>query len=209
MIGIIDYKAGNLASVRNACQRLKMDCFVSSDTDELAGADGIIFPGVGHAESAMNALEEVGLDEFLRSTNLPVLGICLGMQLLFSSSEESSKACLGLIEGRLKKFDPTVSKVPHMGWNTVDLLTDHPLVAGLGEQPWFYFVHSYYAPVAGYSLGTCEYQTGFSAIVASENYMGAQFHPEKSGKSGEKLLMNFFELVSGKTLNRPVRKELS
>lgn len=209
MIGIIDYKAGNLASVRNACRRLEMDCFVSSEPNELERADGIIFPGVGHAEAAMNALSEVELDVFLRQTHQPVLGICLGMQLLFSSSEESTKACLGLIDGRLHKFDSAISKVPHMGWNTVDICSDHPLVSGLGTHPWFYFVHSYYAPLAEYTLGTCEYQTGFSAIVASRNFMGVQFHPEKSGKSGEKLLLNFFQMVTGKTATPKVKSEIS
>ena len=209
MIGIIDYKAGNLASVQNACRRLEVDCFVSSDADELAKADGIIFPGVGHAESAMAALTEVKLDQFLRETELPVLGICLGMQLLFTSSEESTGACLGLIEGRLKKFDPQQSKVPHMGWNTVNLRSEHPLVSGLGSSPWFYFVHSYYAPVADYTLGTCEYQTTFSAIVARENYMGVQFHPEKSGRSGEQLLLNYFQLVTGDYTSRILKSNIS
>lgn len=196
MIGIIDYKAGNIASVRNALNRLDVDSFVSSDSDQLSKADGIIFPGVGHAESAMAALQEVGMDQFLRNTEQPVLGICLGMQLLYTSSEESKNACLGIIEGRLKKFDPEISKVPHMGWNTVDIKSEHPLVQEIGERPWFYFVHSYYAPVSLHTIGECEYQTPFSAITVKDNYMGVQFHPEKSGSAGSQLLFNFMEMVS-------------
>lgn len=196
MIGIIDYKAGNLASVRNALNRLDVSSFVSSDPDKLAGASGIIFPGVGHAESAMNALKEVRMDSFLRQTDQFVLGICLGMQLLYTSTEESSSNCLGVIEGRLSKFDPGISKVPHMGWNTVDTIRDHPLVKDLGEQPWFYFVHGYYAPLTPETLGKCHYQNSFTAITARDNFMGVQFHPEKSGRSGNKILTNYIEMVT-------------
>ncbi len=196
MIGIIDYKAGNIASVRNALNRLNVDSFVSAESEQLSKADGIIFPGVGHAESAMTALQEVGMDQFLRHTELPVLGICLGMQLLYTSTEESKNACLGIIEGRLKKFDSKISKVPHMGWNIVSLKSDHPLLQDLDDNPWFYFVHSYYAPVTSYTIGECEYQRRFSAITAKDNFLGVQFHPEKSGSAGSKILYNFIEMVS-------------
>ena len=196
MIGIIDYKAGNLASVRNALERLDVENFVSADPDKLSEADGIIFPGVGHAESAMQALKEVDMDRYLLSTTQPVLGICLGMQLLFSSTEESPTGSLGLIEGRLKKFDPTRSKVPHMGWNTVELTSTHPLVRDLGASPWFYFVHSYYAPVSEFTVGECSYQVPFTAITVRDNYMGVQFHPEKSGKAGKQLLSNYVQFVT-------------
>lgn len=196
MIAIIDYKAGNLASVSDALQRLNTEFIITNNQDELDNADGIIFPGVGHAASAMDALREAGLIQWITSCKKPLLGICLGMQLLFDSSEEGGDtAGLGLIPGRLKKFESSSGKVPHMGWNTITKTVDHPLLNDIESGSWFYHVHSYYAPICDSTIASCEYGTAFSAIVAKDHIMGTQFHPEKSGDTGELLLRNFLRIV--------------
>ena len=196
MIAIINYEAGNLASVSNALERLQADFIITDKTSELDKASAIIFPGVGHAAPAMQSLQKNGLDEWLRQTKKPVLGICLGMQLLFESSEEGEASGLGIIPGKLRKFDSGKNKVPHMGWNTFTEVKDHPLVNSLGDQHYFYYVHSFYAPVNKYSMATCHYINDFSAVVARDNYMGVQFHPEKSSDAGSLLLQNFIQHVS-------------
>lgn len=195
MIGIIKYQAGNLASVANALERLNADYFISDDPARLDSADGIIFPGVGHAAAAMHDLQSRGLDDWLRHTTRPVLGICLGMQLLYESSEEGESVTLGLIPGRLKKFDSTKAKVPHMGWNRFNPVADHPLINGIDSRHFLYFVHGYYAPVNEYTLAAGIYINEFAAVAAKDNYMGVQFHPEKSGQAGSLLLRNFLDLV--------------
>ena len=197
MIAIIDYEAGNLASVSHALERLGADFKVTNQAEELDAADGIIFPGVGHAKAAMDALQSTGLDRWLKETSKPVLGICLGMQLLFDASEEGPADGLGIIPGTLTRFDAGLDKVPHMGWNTFSDLNDHPFLKGITPADHFYYVHSYAAPVTDYTIGACDYHGAFSAIVARDNFVGTQFHPEKSGKNGEKLLSNFLDIVRG------------
>lgn len=195
MIGIIKYKAGNLASVTNALQRLGADFFTSDDPAELEKADGIIFPGVGHAGAAMDDLRSRDLDIWLKQTKKPVLGICLGMQLLYESSEEGETQTLGIIPGRLKKFDSSKAKVPHMGWNQFNPLQNHPLINGINHEQFLYYVHGFYAPSNEHTLASCKYIRDFAAVVAKENYMGVQFHPEKSGQVGSLLLQNYLDLV--------------
>lgn len=195
MIGIIKYQAGNLTSVSNALKRLDADYFISDEPEELEKADGIIFPGVGHAGAAMDDLQSRNLDVWLKNTSKQVLGICLGMQLLYESSEEGDTKTLGLIPGRLKKFDSTRAKVPHMGWNQFEPKLDHPLIKGIGHTQFLYYVHGYFAPVNKHTLATCNYINNFAAVVAKDNFMGVQFHPEKSGQVGSLLLQNFLDLV--------------
>ena len=196
MIAIIDYKAGNLASVSNALKKLDADFIITADIPTLENADGIIFPGVGHAKAAMEALSEKQLDTWLPTATKPVLGICLGMQLLFSHSEEGNTRCLNILPGNLVRFKDAHDKVPHMGWNVFDEVNTHPLLEGLSKESWFYYVHSYFAPVTEATMGTCTYAgVPFSSIVAHKNFMGVQFHPEKSGKTGEKILSNFLKIV--------------
>jgi len=195
MIGIIKYQAGNLTSVSNALKRLEADHFISDNTGELEKADGIIFPGVGHAGAAMDDLRSRDLDVWLKNTTKPVLGICLGMQLLYESSEEGESTTLGIIPGRLKKFDSSKAKVPHMGWNQLEPLKDHPLISGINSKQHLYYVHGYYAPANEYTVATCSYINDFAAVVAKDNFMGVQFHPEKSGSVGSLLLQNFLDMV--------------
>lgn len=197
MIGIIKYQAGNIASVSNALERLNTDYFISDQIEELEKADGIIFPGVGHAAAAMDDLRSRELDVWLKTTKKPVLGICLGMQLLYESSEEGDSHTLGLIPGRLKKFDATKGKVPHMGWNQFKVLNKHPLIDGIDNQKFLYYVHGYYAPANNHTLASCNYINDFAAVVAKDNFMGVQFHPEKSGQAGSLLLQNFLDIVEG------------
>jgi len=195
MIAIIDYKAGNLASVSNAMDRLMADYIVTNRIPDLDKANAVIFPGVGHAESAMNDLKKNRLDTWLRETKKPVLGICLGMQLFYDATTEGPTETLGVIPGRLEKFDATNEKVPHMGWNTITIRKQHPLLNEIPDGTHFYHVHSYFAPVSEFTLAESEYAKPFTAIAARNNFMGVQFHPEKSGPAGEQLLRNFLNLV--------------
>jgi len=195
MIGIIKYKAGNLASVTNALDRLGAEFIISDDPSELEKADGIIFPGVGHAGAAMDDLRSRDLDIWLKQTKKPVLGICLGMQLLYESSEEGETQTLGIIPGRLKKFDSSKAKVPHMGWNQFNPLQKHPLINGIDNKQFLYYVHGFYAPSNDHTLASCKYIRDFAAVVAKDNFMGVQFHPEKSGQVGSLLLQNFLDMV--------------
>lgn len=191
MIGIIKYQAGNLASVSNALDRLQTDSIITDNPAELENVSCVIFPGVGHAGAAMDDLRSRDLDVWLKNTEKPVLGICLGMQLLFESSEEGDSQMLGLIPGKLKKFDSSRAKVPHMGWNRFETAGNHPLLKGINTSEYFYYVHSYFAPVTDHSVASCHYIEPFSSVVAYENFMGVQFHPEKSGEAGSLLLQNF------------------
>lgn len=195
MIALIKYRAGNIASVSNALERLGVDFYLAETTAQLDKADGVIFPGVGHAYSAMESLKENGIDDWLKSTNKPVLGICVGMQLLFESSTEGDTKGLGVIPGKLLKFESSREKVPHMGWNSVQKQADHPLLQHISDEDFLYFVHSYYAPESDFSVATCDYITPFSAVVSKDNYFGVQFHPEKSGKLGAQILQNFVDYV--------------
>ncbi|NBB76832.1 MAG: imidazole glycerol phosphate synthase subunit HisH, partial [Bacteroidetes bacterium] len=154
MIGIIKYSAGNIASVSNALDRLGSEYIVTDHLKELDKTDAILFPGVGHAAAAMNDLKARGIDTWLKQTSKPVLGICLGMQLFYESSEEGSSETLGLIPGELRKFDSNKAKVPHMGWNRFESKTDHPLLNGIDTKQFLYYVHGYYAPNNEYTIAT-------------------------------------------------------
>jgi len=199
MIGVIDYDAGNLTSVSTALRFLKADFFVTRDPQELARADKVIFPGVGEAVQAMGNLKRSGMDEGLRefaAGGKPFLGICLGSQILFDHSEERDVPCLGILPGRVLRFPADMGmKIPQIGWNTVDFKED-PLVSDLPGEASFYFVHSYYVKPATEDivLGKSEYGIPFTAAVRQENVWATQFHPEKSGKPGLKILKNFINL---------------
>lgn len=193
MIGIIDYGAGNMRSVRNALKRLGVHCFISNDAEELKTATKLILPGVGEARTAMESLNRTGLMEWLRNVRVPFLGICLGMQLLFEESAERRTTCLGIVSGKIVPFNPAQLNVPHMGWNQVTMQTSNPLFAGVPQNAFFYFAHSYYAPHLPETIGVTEYGIPFSSAVQKDNFYGVQFHPEKSGEVGLQLLHNFVE----------------
>jgi glutamine amidotransferase len=198
MIGIIDYGAGNIRSVSNALNRLSVPHIVSNDRHKLHQADKLIFPGVGEARSAMDALIRTGLPDWLKEITVPFLGICLGMQLLFEHTTERATDCLGIISGTNERFKIGRSqiKVPHMGWNQVQQNGENPLFSGMKSGENFYFVHSYYAPIVPASIGRTDYDVQFTSALQQKNYYGVQFHPEKSGKAGLQLLNNFIELCS-------------
>jgi glutamine amidotransferase len=188
MIGVIDYEAGNLASVTNALRSINAGVVVSSDARELSRCSGIILPGVGAAPLAMRSLERRDLIGFIRTLEVPFLGICLGMQVLYDESKEGNTKCLGIVPGTVAEFDASASRVPHMGWNKV-IFTKTP-----GENEHFYFAHSYYAPVGPATTATTECGVSFSAAMRTGNYFGVQFHPEKSGPAGLRLLRGFCDL---------------
>jgi glutamine amidotransferase len=196
MIGVIDYGAGNIRSVSNALVKLGVRHFISKDRNELAQASKIIFPGVGEARSAMDALIKVKLQDWLKEVSVPFLGICLGMQLLFERTTERDTQCLGILSGTNQRFTRGQSdlKVPHMGWNQVFHTNASVLFSGITSGEYFYFVHSYYAPIAPSTVGTTEYGVSFTSALKQNNYYGVQFHPEKSAKAGLQLLKNFIDL---------------
>jgi glutamine amidotransferase len=191
-IAILSYGAGNVASVQFALDRLGIESFISDNPVELAMADKLIFPGVGHATHAMQSLNEKGLDKFLITYNRPILGICLGMQLMGQFSEEGSTKGLGFMDFNVKLFRIN-QKVPHMGWNSVEIM-DNLLFKGLPNGSHFYFVHSYYAEISSETVVTCNYSIPFTAAVRKGNIYGVQFHPELSGEMGNELLENFINL---------------
>lgn len=191
-IGIVAYKAGNIASVVNALARLGQNARLVSDPAELTHIDKLIFPGVGHARPAMEQLQSTGMDKAIRAFHRPVLGICLGMQLMASYSEEGAMQGLGLFPGSIKLFNGR-SKVPHMGWNRIYNLKT-PLFDGVEEGSHVYFVHSYYMPENGSTIAHCDYEGQFAAAASHKNFFGLQFHPEKSGAAGMKILQRFLEL---------------
>lgn len=201
MIGILKYRAGNLTSVSNALGRLGADHIITDNIQQLDTCDAVIFPGVGHASAAMEDLQGKKLDVWLKNTKKPVLGICLGMQLFYESTEEGDTKTLGLIPGRLQKFDSSRAKVPHMGWNQLSIENSHPLLDGIDNQQFLYFVHGYYAPVNSYTVAACHYINDFAAVAARENYVGVQFHPEKSGQIGSLLIQNFLNIAGNRDLN--------
>ncbi len=194
-IVLVDAGGTNIGSVRYALQRLGVDAALTSDSEMIRTADKVIVPGVGAAGPGMARLRELGLVDLLRSLTQPVLGVCLGMQLLCSHSEEGDTACLGLIPTKVKHFAATQGlRVPHMGWNQLRATQPHPLLTGLGENDQAYFVHSYSVPVGDYTLATTDYGDAFSAVIARANFHGMQFHPERSAAVGAKLLQNFLDL---------------
>ncbi len=193
MIAIIDYGAGNLKSISKAVEKLGKNVVITSERESIESADGIILPGVGAFETAIKNLEPFA--DYLRNTDVPVLGICLGMQLFADESEEGGlHKGLGIIDGRVIKFPEWVGKIPHMGWNVVNA-EDHPILDGVDGR-YFYFVHSYHFKTDKENIiGTTEYGIEFASAVAKDNFIGVQFHPEKSGKNGLTVLKNFIEMI--------------
>jgi glutamine amidotransferase len=189
---IIDYGAGNIKSIQFAFKRLGIDAVLSNDISEITNADKIIFPGVGEASSAMRMLDESGLDKIIPSLKQPVLGICLGMQLMCNYSAEGNTRGLGIFNVDVKKFSNTV-KVPQMGWNVVyDLKSD--LFKGIKEKEFMYLVHSFYAESCEEAIATTDYEIEYASALQKNNFYGVQFHPEKSGIEGSKILENFLNL---------------
>ena len=193
-IAVVDYKGGNVQSVLFALERLGAQPILTADPDVLRRADKVLFPGEGEASSAMAALREAGLDKVLPTLTQPFLGICLGMQLLGLHSEENDTPLLGLLPFTVRRFTPDADhKVPHMGWNNL-LALQGPLFTGLTEADHVYFVHSYYAPVGAYTMAQASHPAPFSAAVQHGNFHGVQFHTEKSGAVGTRILSNFLAL---------------
>ena len=200
MIAIIDSGGANIASVRFALERLGVDSVLSADPAVILAAERVILPGVGAAPVAMAQLARAGLVECIRGLTQPVLGICLGMQLLFERSEEGDTPLLGLVGGTCGAFDPGLGlTVPHMGWNRLLPQGEgrHLLLSGVEDGAHVYFVHSYAAPVSADTVASCSYGVDFTALVARGNFMGAQFHPERSGPVGARILGNFLALPAG------------
>lgn len=195
MIAVVDSGVANLASVVGAFERLGAKPEVISDPGVLARADRVILPGVGSAAAAMARLREAELIEPLRALTQPLLGICLGMQLLFTRTEESGGTDgIGVIPGDVKRLEPQEDvRIPHMGWNTLRT-SMHPLLAGVDEGAFVYFVHSYAAPVGAHTVAACTHGAPFSAVSAAGNFMGCQFHPERSGAVGSQILRNFLTM---------------
>ncbi len=181
-VTIIDGGGANIASLQFALQRLGADSELTADVAAIRTAGRLILPGVGAAADGMRKLRELGLESTIRELTQPLLGICLGMQLLFDSSAEDDARCLGIIPGRAEKFIPSLDRpVPHMGWNRTVRLGESPLLEGLDDDAWFYFVHSYAIEPGPATIATADYGKPFSAIVQQDNFMGTQFHPERSG----------------------------
>ncbi len=195
MIAVVKYNAGNIFSVLCALQRLGYEAVLTDDPEMLNKADKVVFPGVGEARAAMEYLNEHGLSDVIRNLKQPVLGICIGMQLLCRHSEESDVDCLGIFDTDIVKFKPSTPdlKVPQMGWNQItDLKTN--LLKDVKESSFVYYVHSYHAPLCDYTIATTDYDGPYSAALHKDNFYATQFHPEKSGSVGEQILKNFLEL---------------
>lgn len=193
-IAIIKYNAGNVASVMYALDRIGQKYKWTDDPEEIKNADKVIFPGVGEASTAMAYLKEKGLDTLIKGLKQPVLATCIGMQLLCKHSEEGNVDCIGVFDVEVKKFQSKDLKIPHVGWNSITAKGDNPLMEGLKEDEFVYFVHSFYAPVNAYTTAVCEYVQPFSAMLHKDNFYAAQFHAEISGKAGEQILKNFLAL---------------
>ena len=199
MIAIVDYGAGNLRSVAKAIEKLGYHPQVTDDPQKVLGARAVILPGVGASDSAMSSLEERGLVEPIRTVirdGVPFFGVCLGLQLLLESSEEGSMPCLGVAPGKVKRFPDSV-KTPHMGWNEVTFKRSHPVLGGVESGSYFYFVHSYYAAPEDQNLvlGSTDYALPFCSVLARDNVVATQFHPEKSGALGLRLYENFLQAI--------------
>ena len=198
-IVIIKYNAGNIESVNNALLRLGVVAEITGDHDKIRNADKVIFPGVGEASTTMAFLKKQGLDTLIPELKQPVLGICLGLQLMCSHSEEGDTPCLGIFEEKVKRFIPEpgmefITKVPHMGWNSINQLKSGIFDPSIDNQ-YVYFVHSYYAAVGEHTAAVCNYINPFSASLHKNNFYATQFHPEKSGTVGASILENFLKIV--------------
>lgn len=192
-VAIVRYNGGNTVSVTNALSRLGAEVVITDSPEQLAGADRVIFPGVGEASTAMQSLRSSGIDRAIPGLTQPVLGICLGMQLMCERSEENDTACLGIIAQRVRRFAGEGLKVPHVGWNTI-IATPSPLFDGVEDNEYMYFVHSYFVELGASTVATSEYAGEFSAAIALKNFYGVQFHPERSGSAGTRVLQNFLTL---------------
>ena len=193
---IVKYNAGNIQSVLYALERIGAEALVTDDPALIAAADKVIFPGVGEASTAMAYLRERGLDKVLCDLRQPVLGICLGMQLMCSYSEENDTSCLGIFDEQVRKFAPARAgvKVPQIGWNNIyDLHTS--LFEGVADKSYCYFVHGYYAALGAHTIGKTDYVQAYSSALHRNNFYGVQFHPEKSAQVGEKILQNFIDTI--------------
>jgi len=196
MISIIDYQAGNLRSVRRALLHLGVPCRITNKPLEILSSERVIFPGVGAAGKAMETIQSLELDEVIRevvTSGTPFLGICLGAQIILEKSEEGDTDCLNLIPGRVRRFPGSTFKIPHMGWNTLEIKQKHPILDGIDEKAQYYFVHSYYAEPARDEdvIATTEYGIQFASIIGRDNIVATQFHLEKSGRQGLSILENF------------------
>jgi len=197
-IVIIKYNAGNIESVNNALNRLGVNAEITADHGKIRKADKVIFPGVGEASTTMDYLRKNGLDQVIVSLKQPVLGICLGLQLMCAHSEENDTTCLGIFDEKVKRFIPRpgeefITKVPHMGWNAISDLKSE-LFTGVSENEYVYFVHSFYAEKSQHTIASCNYINPFSAALKKDNFYATQFHPEKSGTIGAKILGNFLKI---------------
>lgn len=193
MIAIIKYNAGNCTSVLNAINKLGYDAVVTDDVNKIRSAEKVILPGVGNAKPAMEYLESRGLSEVIQHLKQPFLGICLGLQLMCETTEEENTKCMGIFPVQVKKFD-TELPVPHMGWNTFEALKKDPVLKHIEASDDCYYVHSYYVESNQNSIAKCNYSVSFGSILRKNNFIGMQFHPEKSGSIGAQLLKNFLEL---------------
>ncbi len=194
-IAVVKYNAGNIYSVDHALRRLGVEAVITSDKEKLMSADKVIFPGQGEAANTMNFLRANGMDQLIKDLRQPVLGICIGMQLMCRHSEEGDVDCLGIFDAEVKRFRPEKheDKVPHMGWNT---LTDtrSELFKGLDREEFVYFVHSFYVPLCEHTAARTEYILPYSSALQKDNFYATQFHPKKSGVVGERILRNFLDL---------------
>ncbi len=191
-VSIIKYNAGNVHSVSSALRRINIEPIITDSPEILKNSDKIIFPGVGEASTAMKYLKEKNLDSLIPRLTQPFLGICLGLQLMCKSSEENNAKCLNIFDVEVKKFNENL-KIPHIGWNNISGLKTE-LFSGISDKDYVYFVHSYYAPVSENSIAITDYGVKFSAAMAIDNFYCTQFHPEKSGQVGAKILENFINL---------------
>lgn len=195
---IVDTGCANLASVKFAIERLGFKAIISDNIEQIKQADKVILPGVGSAKHAMANIIEKKLVTGLQQLTQPVLGFCLGMQLMAESSSETNEQanvdCLNLIPTQIEPLNAQHLRLPHMGWNTLSQVSNHPIFTGIKQGDYFYFVHSFAAPLSDYTIAQCEYGSTFSAAIAKDNFIGCQFHPERSGKLGSKIIENFLTL---------------
>jgi glutamine amidotransferase len=205
---IVDTGCANLSSVKFAVERLGYTVTITDDLAKIKAADKVIFPGVGSAKHAMDNIIAKDLVDTLQQLTQPVLGFCLGMQLMTTSSTEAANGelinCLNVIPTKVKPLNAEGLRLPHMGWNTLKNVANHPVLKGITEGDYFYFVHSFAAPISEYTLAACEYGSDFSAIIAKDNFIGCQFHPERSGELGSKIIKNFLSLSQNKSYSKEV-----